>query len=130
MTPTDAQIEIAAKAAYRNLWMSGAAKPRWDELPQSHKDRLYEAQRAALIAAAELVGAEQHDAQFDRYVTVGEAVKQQFDRYVTIGEAVKQQTIERCAQVVDQLGDIALHDWERNIYNRAATAIRALKDET
>jgi hypothetical protein len=121
MTPTDAQIEAAAKAAYRNLWMSGDAKPRWDELPQSHKDRLYKAQRAALTAAAALVGAEQHDAQFDRHVTIGEAVKQQFDRYVTIGEAVKQQTIDRCAEVAEQNPQASPAD--------IAAAIRALKDD-
>ena len=56
MTPTDAQIEAAAKAAYKN-WTEPVqcCEPTWDELPESHKQRLYDCQKAALTAAAEVV---------------------------------------------------------------------------
>lgn len=57
-----------------------------------------------LTAAAEVGAQAKHDAQVDRYVT--------------LGEAMRQQTIERCAQVADM----------HHAPNTAA-AIRALKDE-
>lgn len=47
----DTLIELAAKAAYEK-WIEGveSLEPSWDQAPEDFKDRLMEAQRAALEA--------------------------------------------------------------------------------
>lgn len=49
-------IERAAHAAYQS-WISGVEcmEPAWNDLPQDFRDRLIEAQRAAILALAECV---------------------------------------------------------------------------
>jgi len=50
MTP----LEIAAKAAY-DEWISPVigVESSWEELPESHRSRMVESQRAALLALAD-----------------------------------------------------------------------------
>jgi hypothetical protein len=47
-------VEQMAKAAYEK-WIEGveSLEPHWDALPQSHRDRLTESQRAAVLAMRE-----------------------------------------------------------------------------
>lgn len=88
LTPDEreAAIEKMARAAYEN-WIAPVRdlEPAWDDLPQSHVDRLVECQCAALDAVLPLIERAANRAAFDAMslLTVID-----FDRFTEHDEAL------------------------------------------
>jgi len=117
MTPTQAQIEAAAKAAF-NAACDGDDEYTWEDyIPVA---------KAALTAAAQAGEQVNKGAQSERI----DSFKQELVDKITAAilerdETVRDETIERCAQVVEEYDEDDPAVEGRGVL---AAAIRALKD--